>query len=312
MVVALVGACEDREVELRELSYFVAVAEEASFTRGARRVHVVQSAASAAVGRLERQLGVRLFERTPGALALTAAGRMLLTSSQRLLAETQRMSDELQALGGHHDGVVEVGTVLSTGTFDIIGALAEFRTAHPRVAVHLNRSAGPMEDLLEDLALSRTQLMLVPAPRRCPPEVRLDRVGQLHQLLTCRTDHALADQRAVTIRELDGQTFVDFPCGWGNRSLTDALFADAGVSKVVAIEVQDVATAMSLVRRGVGIAFLPGEDVVAHRDLTSIDLLTPPQPVPLFLAMGSLRPQSPSTLALHKALLGWADSTTSR
>lgn len=299
-------------MELRELSYFVAVAEEESFTRGARRVHVVQSAASAAVGRLERQLGVRLFERTPGALALTDAGRMLLSSSQRLLAETQRMSDELQALGGHHEGVVEVGTVLSTGTFDLFGALAEFRTAHPRVAVHVSLSAGPMEDLLEDLSLSRKQLMLVPLPRRHHSEVRLDRVGQLHQVLACRTDHTLAERRAVTIRELDGQTFVDFPCGWGNRALTDALFADSGARKVVAIEVQDVASAMSLVRHGVGIAFLPGEDVVGHPDLTSVDLLTPPEPVPLFLAVGSHRPQSPSTVALHKALLSWADSSTLR
>lgn len=293
-------------MELRDLSYFVAVAEEASFTRGARRVYVVQSAVSAAVARLERQLGVSLFDRTPGALALTDSGRVLLFGAQRLLAESRRLSHELQAMAGRHHGVVELSTVLSTGTFDLDGALAEFRREHPSVSVHLSLSAGPVDDLLEDLSRSQTQLMLVPRPRRHHPQIQLDPVGEVHQVLACRTDHPLAASREVTILALAEQSFIDFPATWGNRAQTDALFSAVGIEKDVAVEVQDVPRATSLVQSGVGIAFLPGEELLHHDDLTEIHLQTPPEHVDLVLAVGTDRPAPPATTALHTALLGWA------
>ncbi|MET1083467.1 MAG: LysR family transcriptional regulator, partial [Burkholderiales bacterium] len=112
-------------MELRQLAYFVAVAEEGGFTRGAQREHVVQSTMSAAVGRLEHELGQSLFRRIGHRIELTEAGVLLLEKARSLLSATEDIKDQLNSLHGEVHGTVTLGTVLSTGSFDLPAALVE-------------------------------------------------------------------------------------------------------------------------------------------------------------------------------------------
>src|SRR6201996_535428 len=88
---------DNQRMELHQLEYFVAVAEELSFTRGARRAHVVQSAVSAAITRLERELDAPLFERTRRKVVLTDAGAVLLPEARATLAAAQGARDAVAA-----------------------------------------------------------------------------------------------------------------------------------------------------------------------------------------------------------------------
>jgi len=298
---------DDDAVELRQLEYFVAVAEERSFTRGARRALVVQSAVSAAVARLEREFEVTLFDRSTRQVALTEAGQVLLTRARCILGEAQRAHDQLHVLAGGVRGVVSVGAVLSTGSFDLTGALGAFREAHPGVTVHLRLSAGPLDAHAESLLDGRFNLLLLPVPGRTPAGVELHRIARMRMVLVCRTDDPLAEVEQVSYGDLTERSFVDFPEQWGNRSLIDAMFAADHAERTVCVEVVDISTALRMVRGRLGLAFLPSEALQGNPDLTSVDLRHPPPGVDLGLAVARERPMSQATRALWHVLLDWSD-----
>ncbi|MBA3906158.1 MAG: LysR family transcriptional regulator [Pseudonocardiales bacterium] len=290
-------------MDLRQLEYFVAVAEERSFTRGASRANVVQSAASAAISRLEREVGVALFERSGRHTELTDAGRLLLRRARYILGEVQQARDELDALAGGLHGSVLIGTVLSTGRFDLIAALAEFQRAYPNVSVGLQLSAGPLEDRVNELLDGRVQLMLIPIPTRRPPGVRLDHIADLRMALACPSDDSLVGRHQVTYRDIGERRFIDFPPDWGNRAIIDDLFATHDVRRHVALEVVDVSTALRMVRARLGIAFVPEEFVADVPGVVQVDLRDPPPAIRLGLGMALDRPVSVATRALRRTIL---------
>src|SRR4051794_20371132 len=124
-------------MELRQLEYFVAVAEEANFTRAAERIHVAQPAVSAQIQRLERELGLPLLDRSRRSVRLTAAGEAALPHARAALAAVGDMHlavDELTALVR---GTVTIGTVTSHNV-DMPGLLADFHADHPNVEITLS------------------------------------------------------------------------------------------------------------------------------------------------------------------------------
>src|ERR1700744_5327734 len=142
---------DNQRMELHQLEYFVAVAEELSFTRGARRAHVVQSAGSAAITRLERALKAPPLERTRRRAALTQAGPALLPEARATLAAAQSARDAVAAVRGGLRGSVSLGIMLSNGPVDLAAVLGGFHAAHPDVVVHARQAAEGTAAHLRDL-----------------------------------------------------------------------------------------------------------------------------------------------------------------
>ncbi|WP_169810984.1 LysR family transcriptional regulator [Nocardia amamiensis] len=294
-------------MDLRQLAYFVAVAEERSFTRGAQREHIVQSAASAAVAKLEQEFGTALFTRTHRTLELTTAGRMLLARARNLLAEAQRARDDIGRLTGGLSGTVTLGTQLSTGSFDLIAALSAFQAEHPDVVVRLRLSVGPLAGHATALHEGRFDFMLLPVPLHgsavLGPDLVIDPIARLRLALACRADDPLARAHRVTCADLADRRFIDFPEGWGNRTIVDSMFSEAGTKRTVALEVVDIATALTMVQQRLGLAFVPEEAIPARAGLAQVDLATPPQTTGLAVAASRNHPLSEAALALHRTLL---------
>jgi DNA-binding transcriptional LysR family regulator len=123
-------------VEVRQLRYFVAVAEELHFGRAADRLHVAQPAVSQQVGRLERELGVRLLERTSRRVALTGDGRRLLDEARAALSAVDRVRAVAADLAAGRAGVLRVGTTPGTGP-RLYRAAAKLRADVPDLALTL-------------------------------------------------------------------------------------------------------------------------------------------------------------------------------
>ncbi len=124
-------------MELRHLEYFVAVAQELSFTRASRRLHVVQSGVSSAIQSLERELGVPLFDRNRHRVSLTDAGQALLPEARATLAAAQAAREAVSEARGGLRGTVTVGTTLAVGPLDLPELLGRFHATHPGVTVRL-------------------------------------------------------------------------------------------------------------------------------------------------------------------------------
>jgi DNA-binding transcriptional LysR family regulator len=160
-------------VELRHLEYFIAVAAELSFSRAAERIHVVQSALSVAVAKLEKELGVALFDRTRRQIALTATGEVFLEHAREVIHAAHRAQSSVADYRDQLTGSVTLGTLMSWGALNLPAALAAFRRHNPLVTVRLRQSLAGSARHLEAIADGRMDLALVSITERPSPLIAL-------------------------------------------------------------------------------------------------------------------------------------------
>jgi DNA-binding transcriptional LysR family regulator len=248
-------------VELRQLEYFVAVAEERHFTRAAARMRVAQSGLSASIRSLERELGADLFVRNTRSVELTDEGHALLTEARHTLANVAAARDAVAAVRGLLRGTLTVGTLQCLGTVDLPAILARFHASHPGVEIRLRQ--GGSTDLIERVRTGDLDLAFLSAPTDGVPGVALTPLAEEPMVLACAPTHPLRDRGTVDLCDLREQTFVDFYPGWVTREVTDRALAAAGVQRRVAFEVNDVHWLLDLVGYGLGVAVVP--QVFTHK-----------------------------------------------
>jgi len=246
-----------------QLAYFLAVAETGSFTQGAQRAGVVQSAASAAIAQLERELGARLFARGYHRLDLTAEGAALLPHARDVLAAIQSAKDAVAGARGQLVGTVRLGTLALTGPWDLAAVLQRFAVAHPRVEVHLRQTISGSVTSLEEVRSGSLDLALVSVSATDLPGLALTEIHREPMVLACSPDHRLADAVEVSITELAAEPFIEYPTGWGNRATVDQAFASARLTRTIRTEVTDFALARTLVARNLGVTILPASAIDA-------------------------------------------------
>ncbi|GAB2686916.1 LysR substrate-binding domain-containing protein [Nocardia thraciensis] len=192
-------------MELRQLRYFVTLSEELHFGRAAAREHIVQSALSQQIRRLERDLAVLLVERNTHHVQLTTAGKALLVDARRILAMIDRATAAARAAAATHDATIRVG--VGDATFDSMSlVLAAVREHHPFLtAIHHVESGVPDQyrmllDGRLDIGIGRVSH----APDGVASElIRQDRLG----VLMC-DDHALAGRSSVAVADLADQPML--------------------------------------------------------------------------------------------------------
>jgi DNA-binding transcriptional LysR family regulator len=244
-------------VELRQLEVFVAVAEESSFTRAADRLNVVQSAVSAAVRNLERELGARLFDRSTHKVALSDSGRALLPEARATLAASVAARDAVAAVSGGVRGTILLGNLQAQGmrAIDLAGVLAEFRAEHPAVEVQIRQ--GSSLEMTTKVRDGQLDLAFVALPDQRFPGVKLIPLASEPIMLAVAADHPLAAHSRVDLAALGSETIIDFPDGWGIRMANDRAFAAAGVTRTIAYEVNDTGSVTGFISHGLAIGLLP-------------------------------------------------------
>ncbi len=250
-------------MDLRQLSVFVAVAEERSFSRAAERLHVVQSAVSATVKALEREWGLTLFDRSTHAVALSAEGAALLPAARQALASGEAVGHAVDEVRGGLRGRVRVGIMQATlrpGGVSVAQAIAHFGADHPEVTVEVRQASS--EHQAELVRTGELDLAIVGLDTA--PGVQLEHLASRPIQFACHPGHPLAGRRGVTLAQIADERFAELPVGWGVRTLNDRAFATAGVSREVAYEINDVATVVDFVAHGVAVALLA--DVATRPD----------------------------------------------
>jgi DNA-binding transcriptional LysR family regulator len=290
-------------MELRHLEYFVAVAEERSFTRAAARLHVVQSGVSAAVKALERELDAPLLDRTSKRVALTDAGSALLPRARATLDAARSARDAVDEVRGGLRGSLRIGTMTSMELLDVPALLGRFHRTHPDVTLQLTVSARGSAGLIDALLGGNLDVTVVSIPGRPPAGVHVRQLLWRRMDLVVPADHRLAARIPVRIEDLADEPFVDFPVGYGNRVVVDRAFAAAGVERRVAVEVTDLSTAAAFVRQGLGVAILPRFAVPESLGLVMSTVTDANLEWPLGVATSAMRAPSAAVGALL-ALIG--------
>ncbi len=254
------------------MEYFVAVAAEMNFSRAAQRIHVVQSALSASVGRLEKELGVELFDRSRRQIALTAAGEVFLTHAREVMHTANRARTSVDAFRDQLTGTVTLGTMMSWGTLNLPAALDKFRAANPLVTVRLRQNVTGSAGHLTAIADGHMDIALVSTNAAGSPLVTLRELMREPMVFVCDSNHPLAHSRRVELSDLGGHDFIQFPPGWGIRQRLDKGFAAAGVRPVSAYEVADYAITAELIRHRLATTILPASVAGRFPDLHTIPL----------------------------------------
>jgi DNA-binding transcriptional LysR family regulator len=259
-------------MELRQLTVFVAVAEEASFTRAADRLHMVQSAVSASVRALEGDLGTALFDRTTRRVELTDAGAALLPEAREVLSAVTAAREAVDQVSGGLRGTLRLGTMQGQAmrAVSVPRVLARFRGEHPAVDVHVSHTGGSVA-MAEEVRAGRLDLAFLSLPERPPPGLTLTRISREKMQLACPRDHPLAARAEVELRALADEPFAEFPQGWGTRISTDRAFAAAGIRRTIVYEVNDVASVAEFVSNGLAVA-LVAPSVMAGSDVALVPI----------------------------------------
>lgn len=255
-----------RPVQLHQLEYFVAVADALSFTAGARNLHVVQSAVSAAVRQLERELGAELFVRYGRRIRLTPEGEALLPHARSILAQTEAARDAVDSVRNVVRGTVVLGTLTHVGPIDTVSVLSRLSEQHPGVVVKLRQTTAGTRSSLESIRSGVLDLAIVASPAESVPGIALRPLHAEPIVFICPTDHQLAGATQVRLEDLADEKFIDFPEGWGNRMVVEAAFAAVGAERTVQTEVVGFEMAVRLVARGFGVAFVAASALTSGDD----------------------------------------------
>ena len=206
-------------MQLHQLAYALAVAEEESFTRAADRLHLAQPSLSRQVRLLEHELGIVLFNRGPGQgrVTLTPDGSALLPFMQRVLADVEATGAEARALSGMVRGRLAVGATPSLVTSVLAPALVSFHASYPGIDLSVVEAGS--HQLVPQVAAGEVDLALVVEPVTDPLVVTVP-LFEDPLVLATATGSALAGRRRVGVRDLDGLDLVMFREGYDLRAVT--------------------------------------------------------------------------------------------
>ncbi|MDQ1731369.1 MAG: hypothetical protein QOK10_1528 [Pseudonocardiales bacterium] len=241
-------------MDLRQMQFVVAVAEEGGFSAAARRLHVVQSAVSGTVRLLERELGVKLFDRTTHRVSLTLAGEAFLPAARATLQTAEQARAAVGVVKGELCGEIRVG-VMQGLYAGLDQALASLRERHPGLVVKLRQAqATDVQQGVRDGALD---VALVALDREQQRGLSTRLLSQEEFVVVTASSCRLPRGRSVTFAEVAALPLVDFPMGWAIRQSVDRAFRTALVERSTTFEVNDVLAATDLVRHDLGVCILP-------------------------------------------------------
>lgn len=242
-------------MELRQLEYFVAVAEEANFTRAAAKVHVAQPGVSAQIRRLERELGHTLLDRSGRTVRLTEAGAELLPYARAALGAVEGARLAADQLAGLVRGRVAVGMVTSFPAVDLADLLASFHHEHPGVEITLAEDNS--DRLIDGLREGRLDLAVVGLATAPPEGIESEVMVDEALVAAVRHDDVLAKRATIGFKALADRALISLPRGTGLRAAVDAAAARLGVRPRIAFEASDPVILAQLAARGLGVAILP-------------------------------------------------------
>ncbi|WP_314178826.1 LysR family transcriptional regulator [Actinomyces oris] len=242
-------------MELQQLRYAVAIAEEQSFTRAAQRCFVVQSALSRQIKSLESELGVRLFARTSRKVKVTPAGEAFVKQARLCLQAAERAKASAAAAHGQIRGSLTIGVIPTVTAVDIAAVLGAFRRSYPEVGVHVR--TGGNDEFLRRIAAGQLDVgVLGLAEGVTPRGVQTRELSQERLVAVLSEGHRLAGRRRLRLKDLADEPFVDFPEGSSGREQSDLAFDRARLRREVSLEVNTADLLTGLVRQGLGVALV--------------------------------------------------------
>lgn len=242
-------------MELRQLQYFLKVAQKEHVTRAAEELHVAQSAVSRQIHQLEQELGVDLFMQKGRNLQLTPVGQLFCKRVESLLKELDRSVAEVHEFLDPELGEIRIGFPHSLGTHLIPTIIAEFRRLYPNVRFRFKQGTYP--SLIKDVLSGEVDLAFISPFPGSEGHVAGDIVMTEELFAILPQHHPLAGEEQIRLEQLCDEKFVLFSQEYSLRPIVWQACIQAGFKPQIAFEGGETDTIRGLVAAGMGVSLLP-------------------------------------------------------
>jgi DNA-binding transcriptional LysR family regulator len=249
-----------KNIEIKDLYCFLAVAEEESFSKAAIRLSVAQPALSLRIQSLEEKLGTMVFDRTTRAVKLTNAGEVFYTEAKEIMLKLSQAVLATQSMGRGESGILRIGYT-RRGSFSLLPAmLRKINTALPKLRLE---TYNPMttSELYTQVRNGSLDLALTYFKDELDNQLRHERLTESELVIILANSHPLARRKKISIKDCSHENFVAYPAmgGYYMRSLTEKLCNEAGFSPRIIKESEDTQALLCFIATGQYISLLPEE-----------------------------------------------------
>lgn len=242
-------------MEFRQLQYVVQLANEKNFSRAAEKLHIAQPSLSQQIAKLEKELGIQLFQRNTSSVDLTYAGSIFAKRAQKILDMVAQLQSEMDDISQMRKGRLMIGSLPITGAHIWPKVLPIFRQRYPDIEIVLvEETTAVLEQLT---ANGQTDVSLLTLPLQ---DKTLDYIPLIEETiyLAVPPNHPLACRtEGVSLSAFADQPFILLKKGQGFRDTSVQICADAGFSPQIVFESSNIETVQSLVAAGMGVGFVP-------------------------------------------------------
>lgn len=291
-----------RDITIKQLRLLIAAARGKSFAAAAEACHLTPPAVTMQMRQLETAAGLPLFDRHGRSFGLTAAGKELLASAERIDAVLADCAAGLAALESLASGRVTVG-VVSTAKYFAPQMLAAFARVHPGIEIEL--VIGNREDTIAAFHSGRLDVAVMGRP---PEDVEVESalIGNHPQVIIAPPDHPLAKRQAIPPREIADEKLLMREAGSGTRALAERFLAAHGIKPRIGMEISSNETIKQAVMAGLGIAFISAHTIAAeveHGRLVVLDVVGLPEIRQWFVVRPAAKRLMPAARALRDFLV---------
>ncbi len=249
-------------MELKQLEYFIAVAEESNFTRAAQRVGISQSGVSAQVRKLELDLGATLVDRSGRTATLTTAGTAALERARSVLQSVEALRQAVNEVTGLVHGRLTVGMITGCTVQGLFDTLAAFHLAHPGIDISLvEDNSGPLTDRVRS---GEVDLALIGTSGEPPSGLGALSITNERIVAAVPYGHPLAGRDCFLLSDMGDYPIVCMPEGTAPRTLFNQVCAAKGLVPNIVLQASAPDAVADLAARGLGVAILTESMATFH------------------------------------------------
>ncbi|MCU6795701.1 LysR family transcriptional regulator [Paenibacillus sp. WQ 127069] len=246
-------------MELRQLQYALQISIDKNFSRAAEKLHIAQPSLSQQLSKLEKEIGLLLFQRTTNSVEVTYAGALFVEKAQTILDMIEQLKREMEDISQMRKGRLVVGSLPITGAHVLPLVLPVFQANYPEIEIVLmEETSAHLEQMT---ANGQIDISLLSIPLQ-DESLTYEPIIEEEILLAVPQHHRLAarvsePQQTIDILELRDEPFIALKKGQGFRQIALELCAESGFKPNIVFESSNIETVQSLVAAGMGIAFVP-------------------------------------------------------
>jgi len=272
-------------IQLVQVEGFLEVARRGSVSRAAEALFITQPTLTARLHGLERELGARLFLRTPRGMRLTEAGRAWVPFAERAMRALIEGRDALEQVMTASGGHLVIATAPAVSIYVLPELLERFVAAHPRVEVSVR--TGHSEEIVALVLRDEVQLGLGRAIQH--PDLELRPFHKEELVLVCAPDHPFAKRRSVTMAQVTNEKLIMFDRTSSYYEITHSAFAAAGARLKRYMELDSIEAAKKMVERDLGVALLPATAVVRELEARHLSKVRVRDAPPMYNSIAAFR-----------------------